>query len=64
MENGKGQAGRVSGLMWVCRVDLKPGKYLYKFIVDDSWIVDPANSTTETDERGNINSMLVKSGDG
>jgi CubicO group peptidase (beta-lactamase class C family) len=48
---------------WVCRVDLKPGKYLYKFIVDGNWIVDPANTTTEADERGNINSVLVKGSD-
>lgn len=45
---------------WICRVDLKPGKYLYKFIVDGTWITDPANSTTETDERGNINSVIQK----
>jgi CubicO group peptidase (beta-lactamase class C family) len=45
---------------WVCRVDLKPGKYLYKFIVDGTWIIDPANSTTETDERGNVNSVIRK----
>jgi CubicO group peptidase (beta-lactamase class C family) len=51
--------GQESG-EWVCRVDLKPGKYLYKFIVDGDWITDPANSATETDERGNINSVLVK----
>jgi CubicO group peptidase (beta-lactamase class C family) len=44
---------------WICRVDLKPGKYLYKFIVDGMWITDPANSTTEADERGNTNSVLV-----
>ncbi len=45
---------------WICRVELKPGKYLYKFIVDGNWITDPANSTTEADGRGNTNSVLVK----
>jgi Beta-lactamase/Glycogen recognition site of AMP-activated protein kinase/Domain of unknown function (DUF3471) len=45
---------------WVCRVDLKPGKYFYKFIVDGNWIVDPANPTKEDDGRGNTNSVLVK----
>lgn len=48
---------------WICRVELKPGKYLYKFIVDGNWIIDPANSTTEGDGRGNTNSVLVKSSD-
>ena len=45
---------------WVCRIDLKPGKHLYKFIVDGIWIVDPANSASEHDGRGNMNSVLVK----
>jgi CubicO group peptidase (beta-lactamase class C family) len=45
---------------WICRVDLKPGKYLYKFIVDGNWITDPANPATETDDRGNINSVMTK----
>lgn len=48
---------------WICRVELKPGKYLYKFIVDGNWIIDPANSTTEADGQGNTNSVLVKSSD-
>ncbi len=48
---------------WICRVELKPGKHLYKFIVDGNWIIDPANSTTEADGRGNTNSVLVKSSD-
>jgi CubicO group peptidase (beta-lactamase class C family) len=45
---------------WICRVDLKPGKYFYKFIVDGTWITDPANPTTEDDGRGNLNSVMVK----
>ena len=44
---------------WVCRIDLAPGKYTYKFIIDGDWIVDPANPETEDDERGKTNSVLV-----
>ncbi|HJQ68883.1 MAG TPA: hypothetical protein VKA70_07915 [Blastocatellia bacterium] len=44
---------------WVCRVDLAPGKHLYKFIIDGDWVTDPANPDTEEDERGNVNSVLV-----
>ncbi|HEV2800715.1 MAG TPA: serine hydrolase [Pyrinomonadaceae bacterium] len=44
---------------WVCRVDLPPGKYLYKFVVDGEWIVDPENPATEKDSSGNINSVLT-----
>ena len=44
---------------WVCRIDLAPGKYTYKFIIDGNWLVDPGNPNTEDDERGNTNSVLV-----
>lgn len=44
---------------WVCRIDLDPGKYTYKFIVDGNWILDPANSVTQEDEAGNLNSVIV-----
>jgi hypothetical protein len=44
---------------WVCRIDLAPGKYTYKFIIDGDWILDPANPDTEDDERGHTNSVLV-----
>jgi len=45
---------------WICRIDLKPGKHQYKFIVDGIWIIDPANPASEDDGRGNTNSVLVK----
>ncbi len=44
---------------WICRIDLAPGKYTYKFIIDGDWILDPANPDTEDDERGFTNSVLV-----
>jgi AMP-activated protein kinase-like protein len=44
---------------WVCRIDLAPGKYTYKFIIDGDWILDPDNPNTEDDERGFTNSVLV-----
>lgn len=50
--------GKESG-EWVCRIDLAPGKYTYKFIVDGDWILDPDNPDTEDDERGFTNSVLV-----
>jgi Glycogen recognition site of AMP-activated protein kinase/Domain of unknown function (DUF3471) len=48
------------GEEWVCRIDLDPGTYTYKFIVDGNWLLDPSNSTTEEDAAGNVNSVLVK----
>jgi hypothetical protein len=47
------------GDRWICRIKLEPGKYLYKFIVDGDWMVDPDNPATEDDGNGNINSVLV-----
>ncbi len=45
---------------WVCRVDLEPGEYTYKFIVDGNWVLDPDNPNTAEDEAGNTNNVLVK----
>jgi 1,4-alpha-glucan branching enzyme len=45
---------------WVCRVDLEPGEYAYKFIVDGNWVLDPDNPNTAVDEAGNTNNVLVK----
>jgi CubicO group peptidase (beta-lactamase class C family) len=47
------------GQEWVGRIDLAPGKYAYKFVVDGEWMVDPNNPVTEDDGSGNINSVLV-----
>jgi 1,4-alpha-glucan branching enzyme len=44
---------------WVCRIDLEPGKHVYKFIVDGNWLLDPANSNTEDDDYGLKNSVIV-----
>lgn len=47
------------GDVWVCRLDLAPDRYTYKFIVDGNWMLDPSNAETEEDEYGNLNSVLV-----
>jgi Glycogen recognition site of AMP-activated protein kinase len=44
---------------WVCRIDLAPGKYTYKFLVDGVGLNDPANSATEDDGNGSIDSVIV-----
>ena len=43
---------------WVCRVDLDPGVYQYKFIVDGDWLLDPSNPDTAEDEAGNVNNVV------
>lgn len=43
---------------WIFPLNLKPGKYTYKFIVDGEWILDPANKLYEQNEYGTYNSVL------
>jgi hypothetical protein len=44
---------------WVCRVDLAPGKYTYKFLVDGVGLLDPNNSATDVDSNGLADSVIV-----
>jgi enterochelin esterase family protein len=44
---------------WVCRLDLAPGRYTYKFLVDGVGLNDPTNSATEDDGNGSIDSVIV-----
>jgi hypothetical protein len=43
---------------WEIGVPLKPGKYLYKFIVDGRWLHDPDNLQKENDGNAGYNSVL------
>lgn len=44
--------------IWKCVVDLDPGRYQYKFIVDGEWKIDPHNEEVIVDEKGVSNSSL------
>ena len=44
---------------WQAVVDLGPGSWQYKFIVDGKWITDPANPSKVDDTFGGYNSVLV-----
>jgi hypothetical protein len=44
---------------WVCRIDLAPGKHTYRFLVDGIGLNDPANSATEDDGNGHLDSVIV-----
>jgi Glycogen recognition site of AMP-activated protein kinase len=46
------------GNEWILQVHLYPGKHLYKFVVDDQWIIDPANKSWEENEFGTGNSVI------
>jgi len=44
---------------WVCRLDLAPGKYTYRFLVDGVGLTDPTNPATEDDGNGHLDSVIV-----
>lgn len=45
---------------WEMELELKPGKQLYKFIVDGQWMSDSENQHWERDEFGGRNSLYFK----
>jgi 1,4-alpha-glucan branching enzyme len=45
---------------WYCDIDLKPGKHLYKFIVDGDWMNDPENKQKESDTYNGYNSVYFE----
>ncbi len=47
-----------NGDEWTISINLKPGKYLYKFIVDGKWMRDPGNKYWEENDSENSNSVL------
>ncbi|MDR6940912.1 glycogen-binding domain-containing protein [Mucilaginibacter pocheonensis] len=47
-----------NGREWTVDVNLKPGKQLYKFIVDGKWMIDPANKLYEPNQYNSGNSVL------
>jgi 1,4-alpha-glucan branching enzyme len=45
---------------WRVKIMLKPGKYEYKFVVDDAnWVEDPLNPETVSDPYGGQNSVIT-----
>ncbi len=45
--------------MWKVKLNLEPGIYQYKFVVDGRWIEDPANPHMQNDPYGGSNSVIV-----
>jgi hypothetical protein len=49
---------RRAGKGWMVDLELPPGKYLYKYIVDGRWTIDPVNRLTERGGAGTRNSVI------
>jgi enterochelin esterase-like enzyme len=43
---------------WRATIDLDPGQWLYKFVVDGKWIADPGSSDRDADGSGGQHSFL------
>ncbi len=43
---------------WITDINLKPGKYTYKFIIDGKWTEDPNNNLREDDGADGHNSVV------
>jgi 1,4-alpha-glucan branching enzyme len=48
---------RKDGGQWEVSMQLKPGKYQYKFVADDQWLVDPKASENVPNSHGSQNSV-------
>ncbi len=45
--------------IWRATLELEPGTYEYKFVVDGEWVTDPENPETVPDPYGGENSVLT-----
>lgn len=43
---------------WMVKLNLKPGTYEYKFVVDGSWINDPNSAQSVSNAFGTHNSVI------
>ena len=43
---------------WTTELQLNPGRYPYKFVVDGAWVNDPANTDSVSNGMGGFNSLL------
>ena len=44
---------------WTGKIDLKPGKYKYKFVIDGIGILDPTHTRTEVGDYNTVHSILI-----
>jgi hypothetical protein len=49
---------RKTDSLWKIMLELKPGTYQYKFLVDGEWVNDPNNVRTTPNQFGSLNNVL------
>lgn len=57
-EQGKKPLHNDADGKWRLGVDLTPGQWLYKFVVDGKWIADPAGAQHDADGQGGLHSFV------
>jgi hypothetical protein len=56
--NDESRLARFDNGKWEKTVNLSPGRYRYKFVVDGEWILDSRNSKTEPNPFGTLDSII------
>lgn len=49
----------IGGGKWAAEVSLPPGRYEYRFVVDDEWLDDPQATSYVPNTSGGRNAVLV-----
>ena len=60
--NPSGKAMKNDGGLWKATLDLPPGRYEYKFVVDGEWVEDPRATASAPNPFGGKNSVIVVGG--
>lgn len=45
--------------LYSATVNLAPGEYQYKFVIDGTWCADPENANAVPNDQGTFNSVIV-----
>ena len=45
--------------LWMVTIPLAPGRYEYRFVVDDQWVSDPNATESVANPHGGDNSVIV-----
>ncbi len=63
-DKGKRAMEKTAEGRWSIKVDLAPGQWVYKFVVDGQWMADPSHADRDADGRGGEHSFVfVGAGD-
>ena len=56
--NNRSRMQVIDNGLWTKRLQLKPGRYRYRFVVDGKWCQDPDNPRYQMNPFGSMDSLL------